>query len=95
MPKNTKKSVLFTIDEDVYKELRYQKSNMSGHVNYLLKKSLFGVEDTTILEAKTTQLAAALMARNDDDSLNTLLLKFIQDHRWRDLKLITFQHDFF
>ena len=81
MAGNMKKSVLFTIDEDVYKELRYQKKNMSGHVNYLLKKSLFELVDTTIMEAKPTQLAAALIARNDDDSLNTLLLKFIQDHK--------------
>jgi hypothetical protein len=81
MAGNNKKAVLFTIDEEIYKELRYQKTNMSGHVNYLLRKSLFEVEDTTIMEAKPTQLAAALMARNDDDSLNTLLLKFIQDHK--------------
>ena len=78
---NNKKSVLFTIDEEVYKELRYQKTNMSGHVNYLLRKSLFGIEGTDILDAKTTQLAAALMARMDDESLKTLLLKFIQDHK--------------
>jgi len=81
MAGNNKKSVLFTIDEEVYKELRYQKTNMSGHVNYLLRKSLFGSQGTDILDAKTTQLAAALMARIDDESLNTLLLKFIQDHK--------------
>lgn len=81
MTGNNKKAVLFTIDEEVYKELRYQKTNMSGHVNYLLRKSLLGIEGTDILDAKTTQLAAALMARIDDESLKTLLLKFIQDHK--------------
>lgn len=81
MAGNNKKSVLFTIDEEVYKELRYQKTNMSGHVNYLLKKSLFGQEVNDINDMKTTQIAAALLARNDDDSLNHLLLKFIQDHK--------------
>lgn len=38
---NNKKSVLFTIDEDVYYQLRYKQKNMSAHVNQLIRNSVF------------------------------------------------------
>ena len=42
---NNKKAVLFTIDEEVYHQLRYKKRNMSAHVNSLIRQSVFSDEN--------------------------------------------------
>lgn len=83
MAGNNKKAVLFTIDEEVYKELRYQKKNMSGHVNHLLRKSLFG-QGRNIVEMNNKEVAGVLLTRlvteGLDLALNEKLLKFIKDN---------------
>ena len=71
----------FCLDVDVARELR-KRSNQSYLVNHLLKQYLFdqGI-DQGILMMKTTQIAAALHARVEDETMKAVLLSFISSNR--------------
>ena len=79
---NRKKAVLFTIDQDVYDQLRYKKKNMSGHVNYLIRQSVFEGENIDLSQVKTMVLLSVLETRyKDNPFLSTVFRKEI-DYLW-------------
>ena len=76
---NRKKAVLFTIDEDVYDQLRYKKKNMSGHVNYLIKQSVFEGESLDLSQVNTMVLLSVLEMRyKDNPFLSTVFRKELE-----------------
>lgn len=76
---NNKKSVLFTIDEDVYYQLRYKKKNMSAHVNWLIRQSVFENVNPNLSQVPTLILLSVLEARYEDDSfLQTIFRREIE-----------------
>jgi len=76
---NNKKSVLFTIDEDAYYQLRYKKKNMSAHVNWLIRQSVFDDVNIDMSQIKTIVLLSVLENRYDHDSfLKTIFRREIE-----------------
>ena len=71
----------FCLDVDVARELR-KRSNQSYIVNQLLKQYLFDdLHRADISTMKNTQIAAALHARIDDETMKAVLLSFISSNR--------------
>ena len=71
----------FCLDVDVARELR-KRSNQSYLVNQLLKRYLFDQGNQQLLSMmKNTQIAAALHARIEDETLKAVLLAFISSNR--------------
>lgn len=71
----------FCLDVDVARELK-KKSNQSYLVNRLLKEYLFDIDSyRDVITMTDTQIAAALHARIDDETLKTILLAFISSNR--------------
>lgn len=71
----------FCLDVDVARELR-KRSNQSYLVNQLLKKHLFDdLSAPRITECSIIQIAGALHARCEDETLKAVLLAFISSNR--------------
>ena len=71
----------FCLDVDVARELK-KKSNQSYLVNRLLKQYLFdNFGSPRITECSPNQIAAALHARCEDETLKAVLLAFISSNR--------------
>ena len=71
----------FCLDFSVVHELK-KKSNQSYLVNKLLKQYLFDdLQSPRISECSPNQIAAALHARCEDDTLKAVLLAFIEKNR--------------
>lgn len=71
----------FCLDVEVARELR-KRSNQSYLVNQLLKRYLFDdLHRSDISTMKNTQIAAALHARIDDETLKAVLLAYIETQR--------------
>ena len=71
----------FCLDVDVARELR-KRSNQSYLVNQLLKQYLFDQGNNQgISTMKTTQIAAALHARVQDETMKAVLVSFISSNR--------------
>ena len=76
---NNKKSVLFTIDEDVYYQLRYKKKNMSAHVNWLIRQSVFENVNPNLSQVPTHILLSVLEQRYiEDNFLSTIFRREIE-----------------
>lgn len=75
---NNKKAVLFTIDEEVYHQLRYKKRNMSAHVNSLIRQSVFSDENDrrgqTLRDASFRDLVAEAWFKAEPQSFESKLL---------------------
>tara|TARA_A100001201_G_scaffold110696_1_gene94663 strand:- start:813 stop:1058 length:246 start_codon:yes stop_codon:yes gene_type:complete len=71
----------FCLDVDVARELR-KRSNQSYLVNQLLKRYMFDQGNDQLLSMmKTTQIAAALHARVQDETMKAVLASFISSNR--------------
>lgn len=71
----------FSIDFSVAHELK-KRSNQSFLVNKLLKQHLFDeMQSPRIAECTPNQIAAALHARIEDETLKAVLVAFISSNR--------------
>lgn len=71
----------FCLDVGVARELK-KRSNQSYLVNQLLKQHLFDdMQSPRISECPPSQIAAALHARIEDETLKAALLAFISSNR--------------
>jgi len=71
----------FCLDVEVARELK-KRSNQSYLVNRLLKQYLFDdLVAPRISECSSNQIAAALHARCEDETLKAVLLAFISSNR--------------
>lgn len=77
---NRKKAVLFTIDQDVYDQLRYKKKNMSGHVNYLIRQSVFEGESLDLSQVNTMVLLSVLESRYKDNPFLSTVFRRELEH---------------
>lgn len=90
---NNKKSVLFTIDEDVYYQLRYKKKNMSAHVNWLIRQSVFEDNHIDLSPVKTIILLSVLEGRYEHDSFLQTIFKREKEKLWDNRKTTSSDRD--